>query len=47
MLENPIEKGIKMKDLLQRCVEGMIAHSTKNIRDLLNEAHDHKVVLER
>lgn len=47
MLENPQEKGIKLKTLLSLCTEKMLAHNTKGLKDYLNEAKDHKVVVER
>lgn len=46
-LENTDEKGIKQKDLLNRCVENMLAHSTKNLKEYLHEAKDHKIIQER
>lgn len=38
------EKGIKQKDLLNLCVENMLAHSTKNLKEYLHEAKDHKII---
>ena len=43
-LDNPQEKGIQQRDLLNRCVENMLAHSTKNMKEYLHEAKDHKVI---
>jgi hypothetical protein len=36
-----------LKDLLELCVEHMLAFSQKMIKDYLHEAKDHKVILER
>ena len=47
MLDNPQEKGIQQRDLLNRCVENMLAHSTKNMKEYLHEAKDHKIIQER
>ena len=46
-LDNPQDKGISMRELLSKCVENMLATSQKQIKDLLHEARDHKVVHER
>lgn len=46
-LENYEEKGIKIKHLLNLCVENMLANNQKGLKDYLAEAKDHKVVLER
>lgn len=47
MLDNPQEKGISFKELIEKCVENMYAFSQKTIKDSLHEAKDHKVVLEK
>ena len=47
MIEFPEEKGIKQKELLDRCIEECILMNQKEIKTQLNEAKDHKVVLER
>ena len=46
---NPDEakKGIKIKELVNLCVENMLANNQKGVKDYLSEAKDHKVVLER
>jgi hypothetical protein len=36
-----------MKDLYEKCVEGMLAHSHKGLKDYLHEAKDHKIVIEK
>ena len=36
-----------MKELMNLCVENMLAFSQKAIKDYLHEAKDHKVVHER
>ena len=41
------EKGIRIKDLLNLCVENMLCNNQKGLKDYLAEAKDHKVVLER
>lgn len=46
-LQNPTEKGIKIRDLLAKCVENMLATSQKALKEYLNEAKDHKIVQER
>ena len=46
-LDAPEEKGIKIKELLNQCVEDMLCTSSKEIRELVAEAKDHKVVQER
>eukprot|EP00347_Sterkiella_histriomuscorum_P014737 403359737 len=46
-LDNPNEPGVTMKALMAVCVENMVAYSQKMIKDYLNEAMDHKVVLEK
>jgi hypothetical protein len=46
-LNHPQDKGISLKDLLELCVEHMLAFSQKQIKDYLHEAKDHKVILER
>jgi hypothetical protein len=46
-LEDPQKKGIKPKDLLTICENAMLAHSNAGLKELLNEAKDHKVVQER
>ena len=38
---------MKAKKLLDSCVEEMIATSKKSIRDMLNEAKEHKVIIEK
>ena len=47
MLDNPQEKGIAMRELMNKCVENMLATSQKQVKDYLHEAKDHKVVNER
>ena len=47
LLENPKEKQIKMKQLLQICVEKMIQQTSKQLKEQLSEAKDHKVVIEK
>ncbi|TNV78862.1 hypothetical protein FGO68_gene498 [Halteria grandinella] len=46
-LDNPQDKGIQMKELMNLCVENMLAFSQKAIKDYLHEAKDHKVIHER
>ena len=46
-LENPQDKGIKIRDLLAKCVEAMLATSQKALKEYLHEAKDHKIVQER
>lgn len=46
-LENPQDKGISMKELLNLCIEQTVAYSQKGLRDYLHEAFDHKIVNER
>lgn len=46
-LENPQQKGIRPKDLLSICENAMLAHNMAGLKELLNEAKDHKLVLER
>ena len=46
-LSAPEEKGIKIKELLNLCVEEMLCTCQKEIRDLVAEAKDHKVIQER
>lgn len=46
-LENTEEKGMKIKDLLNECVENMLCNNQKGLKEYLAEAKDHKVVLER
>jgi chromosome segregation and condensation protein ScpB len=46
-LDNPQQKGIRPKALLAICENAMLAHSNTGLKELLNEAKDHKVVLER
>ena len=46
-LDNPEEKGVKIKVLLNLCVENMLCNNQKGLKDYLAEAKDHKVVLER
>jgi hypothetical protein len=41
------QKGIKPEDLLTICENAMLAHSKAGLKELLNEAKDHKVVQER
>lgn len=36
-----------MKELLIKCIENMVAHSQKTLKDYLHEAKDHKVVIEK
>jgi len=36
-----------MQELLSRCVENMLALSTKSLKDYLVEAKDHKIIVER
>ena len=38
---------MKIKDLLNECVENMLCNNQKGLKDYLSEARDHKVVLER
>ena len=47
MLDNPQEKGIAMRELMNKCVENMLATSQKQVKEYLHEAKDHKVVNER
>lgn len=46
-MHSPEEKGIKVKELLNQCVENMLCTSTKEIRELVAEARDHKVIHEK
>ena len=46
-LEQPSEKGIKIRDLLSVCIDKMLATSQKGLKEYLNEARDHKIVQER
>ena len=46
-LEHSEEKGILLKDLFNKCVEDMLAHSHKNLKEYLHEAKDHKIVIEK
>ena len=46
-IEHAEEKGIKIKDLLNECVENMLCNNQKGLKEYLAEARDHKVVLER
>ena len=39
--------GISIRELLNECVECMLATSQKTLKEYLNEAKDHKVVHER
>ena len=36
-----------LKDLYEKCVEEMLAHSHKGLKDYLHEAKDHKIVIEK
>jgi len=36
-----------LKDLFNKCVEEMLAHSHKNLKEYLHEAKDHKIVVEK
>ena len=38
---------MKIKDLLNECVENMLCNNQKGLKEYLAEAKDHKVVLER
>ena len=38
---------MKIKDLLNECVENMLCNNQKGLKDYLSEAKDHKVVLEK
>ena len=46
-IEQAEEKGMKIKDLLNECVENMLCNNQKGLKEYLAEAKDHKVVLER
>tara|TARA_B110000285_G_C14910192_1_gene507545 strand:- start:58 stop:471 length:414 start_codon:yes stop_codon:yes gene_type:complete len=46
-MEHSEEKGMKIKDLLNECVENMLCNNQKGLKEYLAEAKDHKVVLER
>lgn len=45
-LENAEAKGVSMKDLLATCNDEMLAASTKQLKEYLREAREHKVVTE-
>ncbi|CDW82556.1 origin recognition complex subunit 2 [Stylonychia lemnae] len=47
LLDNPQEKGISYKELMIKCVEQMVCHSNKQMKDGLHEALDHKIVIEK
>ena len=36
-----------MRDLLNKCLEEMVAHSKRMIKEMLHEALDHKIVREK
>jgi hypothetical protein len=38
---------MKQKDLLNLCLEEMIVHTTKDLKDQLGEAKDHKMIIEK
>ena len=42
-----MQEGLTLKNLLNKCVEQMLAHSQKQVKDLLLEAKDHQVIHER
>ena len=46
-LEIPEEKGIKQKDLGELCIEEMVASNAREMKQHLNEAKDHKIVIEK
>lgn len=46
-LDDDETKGISIKDLFEKCVEGTLAHSHKGLKEYLHEAKDHKIVLEK
>ena len=43
-LDNPDEKGVKIKVLLNLCVENMLCTNQKGLKDYLLEAKSHKIV---
>ena len=43
----PEEKGISASDLLNLCIEQMIIMSNRDLKQQLQEAKDHKVVIEK
>ena len=45
-LENP-GKGIGVKELMNRCLVEMLAHTHKDLKAYLHEAKDHRVVIEK
>lgn len=47
LLEFPNNKGITIKMLLELAMEAMVAQSQKQLKELLAESRDHKVVDER
>ena len=46
-LENPNEKGIKPRGLLDACTDAMLCYNNQSMKEYLNEAKDHKVVMEK
>lgn len=46
-LDNPDDKGIKMKDLFAICVDEMLLHNQKALKEYLLEAKDHKIIHEK
>lgn len=43
-LENQDSKGIRIRDLLDLCVEEMICNNQKGLKEYLSESKDHKIV---
>ena len=45
--EKKAREGIRIKELVAQAVEEMICTNNKTLKNLLNEALDHKVIMER
>jgi len=46
-IQNPDEKGVKIKVLLNLCVENMLCTNQKGLKDYLSESKSHKIVIEK
>ena len=46
-ITHPEEKGISANELLNLCIELMILMSMRDLKQQLNEAKDHKLIIER